>query len=120
MSQLSTAIEELSPAASDLAQVAATLKAITRAGQTDVLPATTDLLRESKAGVGQASEIITAIEEKVTALLGRFGALAEKATTIAVDVRDGAWIELKDIGFGGELRFEGRLRICKPDRGEKQ
>lgn len=103
MSTLSDAINNITGAATDLRETAAALKRIAEALETGLIPAAQRTL---------AAADPAPVTAKAIALIGRGGALVDKLTTIAEGIRDGDWIELEHVGFGGDLRIQGRLRIA--------
>lgn len=104
MSKLSEAINGVTGAAAQLDDVAANLKAITGKLDENLLPQAEALIEN----VGKAAD---RLEVKATAVLGHAGELIEKIIPVVTQVRDGAWVEVKDLSFGGEFRIEGRVRI---------
>ena len=111
MSKLSQAVDDVTGAATDLRETAAALKQITASLNTGLVPQAEKTATQAETAIATVSKAADRLEIKANALLGNVGALVEKVTTIVTQVRDGAWIELDQVGFGGELRIGGRVRI---------
>lgn len=108
MSTLSDAINNITGAATDLRETAAALKRIAEALETGLIPAAQRTL---------AAADPAPVTAKAIALIGRGGALVDKLTTIAEQLRDGSWIELDDVNFGGDIHLAGRIRLVGAQKG---
>lgn len=104
---LHRAVEEIRPAIMTLCRMASDLLRADGQAPGEIK----QLLDKGDKVADVAATTISTIQAKALALIGNLGASHAKIETIITGLRDGDWIELADVAWGGEVKFEGRVRI---------